>query len=299
MEFCKVKMGDKVLPVGGSASGEPGKATGTCPMCETPGVVLSIVGGFVRRHKIASEAIPENNPQAGTLVVAPVRYGKFLSEPQVENVDHAGQAGDPSAALKRRTADLEGAHQAGTVKVPVKGPKGRAKLTEVPATETSVRAALGYWKARKPRTDASRVRQSAMVSELVRRLEAMRGATDVVHAPVDAPVTTDVPSVRQAKPTRLGAEASPEGHTRHMLTGPALVRGPNMSADPAKRRHWTNPVTGEREPAAAHLDGALTERLDKTVADSKPVAHRSASQRANYRKKMRRQARNGLVPRTF
>lgn len=291
MTICKIKMGDKVLPVPGTAQGEPHKAIGTCPECQTPGVVLSVVGGYIRKHTVASEAIPENNPQAGTLTEASVKYGKFLSEPQVDNVDHAGQAGDPSAALKRRTTDIEGAHGAGTVKVPVKGDKGRARLTVVPATEANVRKALDYWRGKRPRTGRDTVpRQAEMVSTLVRQLEAMRQASVPVHAPVDAPVTMVVDTARQAAPAHLGAAVSPEGYTLHTLPGPALVQGPNMSGDPAKRKHWTNPATGEREPAAAYLDGALAERLDKTVADPKPTARRSASQRSNYRRSQRRKA---------
>lgn len=293
MTVCKIMMGDKVLPVDGSAQGEPHKATGTCPECETPGVMLSIVGGFIRKHTVALEAIPANNPQPATLVEPPVKYGKFLSEPQVENVDHAGQAGDPSAALKRRTADLEGALEAGTVMIPVKGDKGRAKLTEMPGTEANVRLALEYWRAKKPRKGQTIVpRQSEMVSMLVRRLDAMRAACVVVHAPVDAPVTTEVVVERKPAQTTMGAAASPEGHTRHMLTGPALVQGPNMAP---VQRMWTNPATGEREPAAARLDGALTERLDRTVADPRPTPRRSASQRSNYRKAQRRRAAKGLI----
>lgn len=293
MAVCKIKMGDKVLPVDGSVQGAPGKETGTCPECETPGVVLSVVGGYIRKHTVSAEVLPQNNPQPPTLVEAPVRYGKALSEPQVDNVDHAGQAGDPSAALKRRTVDIEGAHETGTVRVPVKGASGRAKLTEVPATEANVRLALEYWRGRKPRKGQTVVpRQVEMVSALVRRLEAMRNASVVVHADVDAPVSTQVKVVRRPVETSMGAAASPEGHTRHVLTGPALVQGPNMAP---KQRTWRNPVTGESEPAAAYLDGALTERLDRTVADPKPVARRSSSQRNNWRKKMRRQAMKGTV----
>lgn len=288
---CKIKMGDKCLPVPGSVQGAEGKESGTCPECQTPGVVLSIVGGYVRAHTVApGEMLPENNPQPATLVEAPVkRQGKALSEPQVDNVSHTGEPGDPKAAMERRTVEIQGATESGTVMIPVKsGGKGRAKLTAVVATEANVRACLAYWVAKKPRKGQTVVpRQSETVSALTRRLEAMRAASVVVHAPLDAAVTTGVDVRQDAVHTSMGASASPEGHTRHVLTGPALVKGPNMAP---VQKVWRNPATGERETAAARLDGALTERLDKTVADARPTARFTASQRSNYRRKQRRLA---------
>jgi hypothetical protein len=261
---CKIKMKDKVTPVPGSVTGPEGKETGTCPKCDTPGVMLSIVGGFVRAHVVSSVELPENNPQPPTLVEPKVKYGKGLTEQSIAQVDHEGQPGDPAEAFQRRTSDVDGAYGRGTVEVPVKGDKGRSKLTPVPATEENVRTALEYWKSRKPRSDASRKRQSDMVSALVRMLEAFRKGR-----------------------TAMRAETSPEGFTQHALPGPALVKGPNMA--PVQRK-WRNPVTDETEVAAAYLDGSLNERLDKTVADERPKAHRSASQRNNWRKKQRRKA---------
>lgn len=292
---CKVGFQSKIEPVPGSIVVDAsGVSTGTCPACLTPGVVLALVGGFIRNHTVSDVALPENNPQPATLTEAPVRHGKFFSEPVLDVADSGSRMGDPRAAAQRRTADIQGAHRQGTVMVPVKGDKGRAKLTEVPATEENVRKALDYARTRKPRSEAGRLRQNEMVSSLVRRLEAMRQSTVVQHAPIDAPVTTAVATVRESKPSAMGADVSPEGFTSHMLPGPALVQGPNM---PAKQRMWANPVTGEPEVAAAYLDGALTERLDRTVADERPKAHRTASQRANYRKKQRRQAVSDLVKR--
>lgn len=258
-----------VLPVEGSVDrkGE----TGTCPECLTPGVLLSVVGGFVRKHKVSSVAIPENNPQPATLVEAPTRKsGKSLSEAQVDVVDTGSQDGDPRDGMQRRVAEVDGAYQRGTVKVPRKGDKGRTKLTDVPANEANVREALAYWRSRKPRTDASRAKQNDMVSLLSRRLEAMLTG-----------------------PVAMTAAESPEGFTQHMLSGPALVQGPNMA--PVQKR-WRNPVTGVSEVAAARLDGSLTERLDRTVADPKPVPQapkapkRTASQRKNWRRKQQRDA---------
>ena len=300
---CKVGFQSKIEPVQGSVVVDAsGVSTGTCPACLTPGVVLALVGGFIRNHTVSDAALPENNPQPATLTEAPVRHGKFFSEPVLDVADSGSRMGDPRAAAQRRTADIQGAHRQGTVKVPVKGDKGRAKLTEVPATEENVRKALDHARTRKPRSEAGRLRQNDMVSSLVRRLEAMRKATVVQHAPVDAPVTSVVATVREAKPTAMGAKESPEGLTSRqtgrrvasMLDGPALVQGPNMAP---QQRRWKNPATGESEVAAAYLDGALTERLDRTVADERPKAHWSASQRSNYRKKQRRQAMGDLVKR--
>jgi hypothetical protein len=218
------------------------------------------------------------------------RVGKFFSEPTVDVADNGSHVGDPRSAMQRRTADIDGAYLRGTVKIPVQGAKGRIKLTEAPGTEENVRKALDYWRTRKPRTDASRQAQNDNVSSLVRRLDAMRKAEVVVHAPVDAPVTTVVATVRDPHATTMGAKVSPEGLTRHMLAGPAIVQGPNMAAT---RPTWRNPATDEVEPAAAYLDGSLTERLDRTVADRPEKAHRSASQRSNWRKKQRRQRAKG------
>ncbi len=190
--------------------------------------------------------------------------GKFMSEPTYSVADSGSAIGDPRNAIQRRTVEIDGAYGRGTVKVPVKGQNGRTKLEEAPATEANLRKALEHWKTRKPRTDASRTAQSENVSSLVRRLEAMR-------------------KTRKA----MTAEESPEGRTRHVLSGPALVQGPNMAP---VRPTWRNPKTGEVEPAGARLDGSLTDRLDRTVADERPKAHYTPAQRARYRRKMRKQA---------
>lgn len=243
---------------------------------------------------------------ARSVKAAEPKRGTFFSEPVVGVADMGSHIGDPRAAQQRRTAELQGACEWGTVKVPVKGDKGRTKLTEVPATEENVRKTLDYWRTRgfrAPKADASpdafdryanrQTQQSEMVSSLVRRLDAMRKAEVIQHAEVNAPVTTQVATVHAPTQTTMGAAQSPEGlvspvtgrTSTGMLTGPALVQGPNMAP---VQRMWRNPVTGVSEPAAARLDGALTERLDRTVADERPKAHRSASQRNNWRKKQRR-----------
>lgn len=190
------------------------------------------------------------------------KVGKYMSESQLDVAASGSQIGDPREGAARRLADVDGAFARGTVKVPRKGESGRTKLTEVEATAEHVREALDYWKGRKPRTDASRSKQSAMVSELTRRYAAM----------------TSGPSV-------MTADVSPEGFTQHMLPGPAIVQGPNMAPE---RKTWRNPETGLLEPAAARLDGSLTERLDRTVADPRPRARFTPSQRKNWRRKQQR-----------
>ncbi len=223
-----------------------------------------------------------------------VKSGKALTEPQTAVVASGSQMGDPRAAEARRMAEIDGAHERGTVKIPVKGEKGRAKLTEVPATEANVRVALEYWKGRKPRADASRRVQSDMVSSLTRRLDAMRRASVVVHAAVSAPVSTVVVTAPAPLETTMGARVSPEGYTRHALPGPAIVQGPNMDA---RRPVWRNPKTGQDEPAAARLDGSLTDRLDREVADPRPRARFTASQRRNWRRKQRNVAGRAAIAR--
>lgn len=307
---CTVQMKDKVLPAVGSAKGEPGKATGVCPECETPGVMLSVVGGFVRAHVIAETVVVENNPHASAVVVVadkdvrdvPVKCmidgepltvkdhhvlpvagsvreavaGEFqggmiknpdrtgscpecgahvalsgkgfvtshnalngpsvasasLVEPSVVPADMGARVGDPSAGLQRRTVELDGAFEHGTVRVPVPGKNGRTKLEDAPATEANVRVALDYVRGRRPRSDAGRAEQSARVSELVRRLEAMRSASVVVHADVDAPVTVDVATVLAPAETSMSASVSPDGLTapagRGMIAGAPVVKGRPM-----------------------------------------------------------------------
>lgn len=269
---CTVKMGDKRAPVPGTVEGPEGKRTGTCPECDTPGVMLSIVGGYVRAHTVASAPLPENNPQAATVVDSGVRkdrttgrvlkVGTGLREPATALVDTGVRAGDPHAAEARRVVDLNGAQHTGTVKIPVKsGGKGRAKLTEVPATEANVRACLAYWKGRTVRTDASRKRQSDMVSMLVAWLEAMRKGRGVLKAKA-----VDTASVHR---------------------GPTLVRGKAMDADK---------VTGPRErgnkPVRPLFEGPLgRERADRRIIHvPEPAPALSRSQKRNERRKAQRDA---------
>lgn len=259
---CKIKMGDKLAPVPGSVHGVPGKETGTCPACDTPGVMLSIVGGYIRAHVITDQPAPENNPQAGTLVEPPVKIGSELPEPTVDNTDTGTRVGDPFSALKRRTIELEGAYEAGTVKIPVKGEKGRAKLTEVPATEGNVRAALAYWIKKKPRKGQTTVPgQADMVSGLTRRLEAMRQGTPAVEADKHEPVETT--GHGRAPVLVRGRAMEPftgDTATRHVSAPtPAPVAG---TLHGPEREHTE--VTSEPEVWAGQLDGVLGSGVDDT-----------------------------------
>jgi hypothetical protein len=209
------------------------------------------------------------------------KSGKGLKESMVAVADAGSHIGDPRNGMQRRVAEIQGAYQTGTVKVPRKGDKGRTKLVDVPATEENVRASLEYWRTRKPRTAASRAAQNDNVSALTRRLEAMMAAQTVRYS-TEAHALVVMPEVA---PATMRAAESPEGRTRHVLAGPALVQGPNMAP---VQKMWRNPLTGVSEPAAARLDGSLTERLDRTVADERDKGRFTASQRRNWRRKQAR-----------
>ena len=181
------------------------------------------------------------------------------------------RVGDPSAALQRRTVELDGAFEAGTVRVPRPGEKGRMRLTEVPATEAHVRQALEYWRRRRPRSQAGQGKQSRMVSELVRRLEAMRRTAVVVHADVDAPVTAGVVTVQAPVKAGMGASVSPDGLTvpsgRGALSGAPLVKGRPMvpmAGDVVVRR------VGDEAPDVAGMRGPCGVRAvpDPRAADA-------------------------------
>lgn len=228
-----------------------------------------------------------NAARKASVAPAPVYRKLFLPEPQTPVAGTGSQMGDPRAGEARRTADVDGAYGRGTVKVPQKGENGRTKLVEVPGTEGNVREALAYWQSRKPRSDASRKAQSENVSLLTRRLSAMGGhKTPEFNAATGRYVTP----VRAAGMAALRADVSPEGFTQHALPGPAIVQGPNMAPVQKMFRPRKGGQCGEPEVAAARLDGALTERLDRTVADERPKAHWTKSQRKNWRRKQQRHA---------
>lgn len=269
---CVVKMGDKVSPVEGSSDGE----TGTCPTCKTPGVVLSVVGGYIRAHTVADREIPENNPKPATLTEKPVKYGKGLTEPMVDLTDTGLRTGDPRIAEQRRVVDIEGANGLGTVKVPrkVQGtgvtksgkPRMVTKLIDVPATEENTREALDYWRKKKPQSDTGRKAQNDNVSALVRRLEAMRKGAEVLAADM-----ADSASVHR---------------------GPTLVPGRDTAPrlrDPEKP--WTEP-TDLRRDGRVRLSTTLDQprgrdRFDRKITDvPEPAPKRTPSQRRAYRRKM-------------
>lgn len=199
---CKINMTHKILPVDGSVKGPDGKTTGTCPDCETPGVMLSIVGGYIRAHEVAASEIPANNPQAPTLV-PPARshphgsdkVSTGLSEPQVELTDTGVREGDPRAAERRRVVDLHAAQGTGTVQVPRKvegkgrtksgAPRMTTKLVDVDATPETVREALDYWKGRTPRTPQAHTKQAETLADLNRWLRAMDAGAVRLDAMVD------------------------------------------------------------------------------------------------------------------
>lgn len=245
---------------------------GECPECRA--FVPLSSKGFVTAHEKGNSPAPAS--------VA-------LTEKAVEPTDTGARVGDPAAGFQRRTADVDGAFQRGTVLVPEKNEKGRTELKEREATAENVRAALEYWKGRRPRTAGAKDEQSKMISGLTRRLRAFDGATAPQY---DAESGT----YRHGKDTRgglFGAKASPEGFTQHMITGAPLVKGRNMAPIQPMRR---NKRTGEMETSSiGTMGGSLgRERIDRELLDERDKGHRTPSQRANYRRKMRRlAAKNG------
>lgn len=300
MPKCKVKMGDKVLPLDGSVKADRVGDTGTCPECLTPGIPLSVVGGYIRAHVISATETPENNPQAPTAAPRGKKVGKGLTEPVTELVDTGLRAGDPKAAEQRRVAELNGATGSGTVQVPVKGEKGRAKLQEVPATEDNVRAALTYVKGRKPRSDAGRAKQNETLSMLTRTLEAIMEAQAVRYNPVTRAL--DVVDVPVSKQPALGA-AVPDTAAAHR--GPTLV--PGRDTTPRLR----DPELPWDEPTDLRRDGSVKksttldtprgrDRFDpKITRVPEPAPKLTASQRRRFRRQqqvaalVKRQAKSG------
>jgi len=299
---CIVKMTDKLLPVGGSADRK--NETGQCPTCMTPGVLLSIVGGFVRAHTVSTVALPENNPQPATLLPekrahkhAGTKVTTGLSEPQTGLTDTGVRTGDPRSAEQRRTDEIYGAAGIGTVKVPRKAesggklksgaPRMTTKLVDVPATEEHVREALDYWRDRKitdKTSDAVRKQQPAMVSSLCRRLEAIMSAQAVRYDVAQHAVTTV--SVPVADQVELSAAVD----TAQAHRGPTLVRGRDTAPrlrDP--ELSWGEPTdlrqNGEVRKSST-LDQPLgRERFDRKITDvPAPKRKRTASERRRYRR---------------
>lgn len=306
---CKIKMGDKVLPVPGSVKGE----TGTCPECETPGVMLSVVGGFIRAHVVSPVETPENNPQPATLVEPPVKYGKGLTEPVVDLTDTGVRIGDPRAAELRRTAMIEGAAGIGVVQVPRKvpgkgvlksgAPRMTTRMFDAPATEENVRAALDYWRNRrvtKRTPSAVRQKQADMMSSLSRRLEAIMRAQEVRYN--TASRTLDVVAMTPVKEqAHLGARVdAAQGHR-----GPTLVRGRDIAPRERERDVPWDQHTDMRqvrkgprgsqtivsvEPRKATTNEAPMgrERFDRKITDvPEPPRRRTAAERNRYRKAQR------------
>lgn len=267
---CKIKMKDRILPAEGSVSGD----TGTCPECSTPGVMLSVVGGYVRAHTVAAEAIPENNPQPGTLVESPVKYGKGLKEPVMDLTDTGLRTGDPRAAAQRRAVEIESATGTGTVKVPRKfegkgttksgKPRMTTKLVDVPATEEHVREALKYWKARHPRTPETHARQAEELASLYRRLEALSKGSEAVDA-------------------QMADKAG-------VLRGPALTRGrataPRLRDPELPFDQPTDIRRNGQVRKSTTLDQPLgRERFDRTITDvPEPPRKRTPAERRRHRR---------------
>lgn len=265
---CKINMKDKVRPVDGSATGSERNRTGTCPECMTPGVMLSIVGEYVRAHDVASAPIPKNNPQP-VMTLPEKRAHKHagrkvstgLSEPVTLLTDTGVRIGNPREAERVRAVEINGAAGTGTVKVPRKVDSGKklksglprmvTKLVEVEATEAHVREARDYWRGRRitARTsDAVRKRQVEMVSLLSRQLEAIMSA-QVVRCAEDG-TSFEVLTLPVASQETLRARTdAAQGHR-----GPTLVRG----RDTTPREREAAPAADAREAAVLRDPHATT-----------------------------------------
>lgn len=293
---CKINMASKILPVEGSADAKG--ETGTCPECMTPGVLLSIVGGFVRAHTVSSVAIPENNPQPATMIPErrahkhASKAGKIttgLSEPLVDLVDTGARIGDPRAAEQRRVASIEGAAGIGTVKVPRKvdsgkklksgAPRMTTKMVDVPATEAHVREALDYWRNRKCTTDGMRKTQNESVTLLSRRLEAIMSAQVVAYN--RASRTLDVvASVPVADQPALSASVDAASVQR----GPTLIRGTAETFQRPVDMAWTEHA---KPRSRGTMEAPLgRERFDRMITDvPEPKPKLTEAQRRRFRRK--------------
>lgn len=261
---CKIKMGDNVLPVPGSVQGTGIRVTGTCPECETPGVMLSIVGGYVRAHVIAQRAVPENNPQPPTLVEKAPKTGKGLREPVTDLTDTGVRVGDPRAAEQRRVVELHGIQGNGTVAIPVKGESGRTKLTPAPATEENLRKALAYWKGRKPRTQEARQKQAEMLTSLFRWLAALHTDTSVLDAR-----STDAASAHRGPTLVPGRDTPPR------------LRDPELPfTEPTDLRR-----NGEVRKSTTLDQPRGRDRFDRKITNvPEPPRKRTAAERRRYRR---------------
>jgi len=243
----------------GSTIAHPDRA-GECPECR--GYVPLSTGGYVTSH------IEHNEPAP-----APVA----LSEPTVIPVDTGVRTGDPADGMGRRTTEIDGAFERGTVQLPGRDDKGRRKMVDVPATVENIRAAVAYWRKRQPRSDAGRAEQTRMVLELIRRARAAEAGT----APLDA-------------------DQSPEGRTAQMSPGPALVRGRSetpFAGEVTVRKvgdayERPAPAEDKRRSKAGTMAGPLGRpRFDRQVTEVKPK--RTAAERRRYRRAQQNQANQG------
>ena len=248
-----VKM--QILPVDGSVmehvTGEfkgqtikHADRTGDCPECDAH-VPLSSKG-YVTAHVI----------KGGT-----AEPSSMLTEPQVDPTDTGSRVGDPRSAAQRRTVELDGAFEHGTVEVPVMGKNGRTKLEDAPATEENVRAAFEYWRTRKPRSESARAAQNEHMGTLTRRLEAMRkgvAALTAEKSPEGLKSPTAVSPLTGEPLTVSGASVGPplvKGRSEAPMAGEVTVRQAGESyvrpADPEDNRKndggtWSAPTGRDR-----------------------------------------------------
>jgi len=309
---CKIKMTDKIKPVSGSVkSANAGGGTGTCPECDTPGVMLSIVGGYIRAHVIADREVPENNPEAPTLIAKKEKkVGKGLSEPVTDLTDTGVRIGDPRAGEQRRVVELQGATGNGTVKVPRRVPTGEktksgaprmtTKMVDVPVTEEHVREALEYWHKRPvtARTsDSMRKRKNEMITAHARLLEAVLSAQEVRYN--SATRSLDVIGT---VPVTDRAELSAQEDRAQAHRGPTLVPGRDTAPRLRDPELPWGQSTDLRRDGSVRKSTTLDQprgrdRFDRKITDvPEPAPTLSASaKRRNRRKKLDQEHRRLAV----
>lgn len=135
-----LKASHHVTPRSGSVMPGPVVSLGTCPLCGTREVKLT-VKGFLTAHVVRGE---------------PMGKAPGLSERSIEPTDTGARVGDPYAGDKRRGTEIDGAFVRGTVTV--KGDDG--EMEEVPATSENLRLAASQIRKRadgkRKRADSAR-----------------------------------------------------------------------------------------------------------------------------------------------
>lgn len=256
-----------VMPVQGSIRPltDGVRDSGTCPLCGAH-VPLSQSKGAIGSHTVRAQ---------------PVGASKTLRESRMDVTDTGSRTGAPEASHKHRLTEIDGAYERGTVQIPVPGKNGRTKLEDAEPTEDNVRAALDYWKARKPRKPEAIKAQTTMVSTLTRRLEAIRKGTTGLHAP------TAGAAIGARDHGRTNGSALIKGHPLTPMAGPVTVR---HISDPTPQHPTITDGVDTREGFKASA-GTMYDTAEGTVRPD-PEAVTIPTTPANRKPLTRTQRRN-------